>query len=691
MMEGEGSMSNRNRGIARRIAWVLLVTAFCMLFSNIPPQPVVAAALEPAAVEPAVNSLDKTDSLHNNWAVSALRPLDTRATTGNGVDVDPDGNGGGAQPEKRVVVSFRLIGDSQHDGGVTDHGKYVTWIPTKHYVFEGVDRVSIYDLFVKALNDAGFSYEGAEKNYVSSIRAPAIVGGYWLSEFSNGPNSGWMYTVDGVHPGFGLKEYYAMNGQSVVWHYVDDFKRETGFEGSKPDFRDRWLEAADMAPQKPADTTPPTGEPPADAANNSGGGNGGSDGSDGSGDAVSAGVAGSSGETPGTSNAGSRGTGSAVAATPTVRFTLADKTTLSQELLALIGEHPVWNLTLTVDGVPVRTVNGVIAAVFPYGTPTGADSDLLTVYHIDRNGKAVELNGASYDSETGIITFESGHYSNLFLSEWLNPFEDFRKDDWFYKAVRYCFSAGLMSGTSETRFEPELHLTRAMLVTILYRNEGGSDGSGNSATHADVTEAADVTDNTEVAPIVEDAEVEAVADVEEAAGTTGAAFTDVLPGQWYTDAIKWAANTGIVKGYGDGTFGVNDNVTREQLAVVLYQYAAWKKHSARDATALTADSTSSPDSAISAEVADSTSSSDSEISADVAALADSADSADLADLAGFTDAAEISEWARSAMRWANAAGLINGRTQTTLAPAGHATRAETAALLMRFLTSAAVN
>ena len=636
-----------------------------------PPQPSIAAALEPAAGNPTAYSLDKTNSLHNNWAVNALHPLNAYTTTGNGVNVDTDGNDSDTQPEKRVVVSFRLIGDSQHDDGVKDHGKYITWIPTKHYVFEGVDRVSIYDLFVKALNDAGLSYEGAEKNYVSSIRAPAIVGGYWLSEFSNGPNSGWMYTVDGVHPGFGLKEYYAMNGQSVVWHYVDDFKRETGFEGSKPDFRDRWLEAADMAPQKPADTTPPAGETPADAANNSGGSDDGSSSGD-SDTAITDGTD-SSGETPGTSNAGSRGTGFAVAATPTVRFKLADKAALSQELLALIGDNPVWNLSLTIDGVPVRSVNGVIAAVFPYAPPTGADSDLLTVYYIDRNEKAVELDGASYDSETGIITFESGYYSNLFLSEWLNPFEDLGRDAWFYKAVRYIFSAGLMSGTSETQFEPELHLTRAMLVTILYRNEGSPEAAGN-------TEGAPIAEDADVGDDAEDAEVEAVEAVAEAAGTTRAAFTDVMPNQWYTNAITWAAKTGIVKGYGDGTFGVDDNVTREQLAVVLFQYAAWKKHSAREATPLTGISDS----------ADSTGSTASEDMADLAASASQTDSAisdDLAALVNFTDAAEISDWARSAMRWANAAGLINGRTQTTLAPAGLATRAETAALLMRFLAN----
>ena len=141
----------------------------------------------------------------------------------------------------------RRSGDAVHSGGASNHNKYVTWIATKYYTFNK-ESVSVYELFTKALRDAGLSYIGAESNYVSSIQAPKGYGEYWLSEFTNGKNSGWMYTVNGEHPLFGLKEYYVTNGDSVVWHYVDDYKQETSFEGSTPIYQDRWLEAEDTNP-----------------------------------------------------------------------------------------------------------------------------------------------------------------------------------------------------------------------------------------------------------------------------------------------------------------------------------------------------------------------------------------------------------------------------------------------------------
>ena len=151
------------------------------------------------------------------------------------------------QQTGKTTVTFRLIGDAVHSGGASNHSKYVTWIATKYYTFNK-ESVSVYELFTKALRDAGLSYIGAESNYVSSIQAPKGYGEYWLSEFTNGKNSGWMYTVNGEHPLFGLKEYYVTNGDSVVWHYVDDYKQETSFEGSTPIYQDRWLEAEDTDP-----------------------------------------------------------------------------------------------------------------------------------------------------------------------------------------------------------------------------------------------------------------------------------------------------------------------------------------------------------------------------------------------------------------------------------------------------------
>jgi hypothetical protein len=115
-------------------------------------------------------------------------------------------------------------------------------------------------------------------------------------------------------------------------------------------------------------------------------------------------------------------------------------------------------------------------------------------------------------------------------------------------------------------------------------------------------------------------------------------FSDVKSGEWYTDAVIWATANGIVGGYGNDLFGTDDPITREQMATMLLRYAEYKKY----------------------------------------------DTAKANDLAVFTDANGIASYALDAMKWANAEGLITGRTATTLAPTGTATRAEVATILMRF-------
>lgn len=110
------------------------------------------------------------------------------------------------------------------------------------------------------------------------------------------------------------------------------------------------------------------------------------------------------------------------------------------------------------------------------------------------------------------------------------PFADVAKGSWYYEGVRYAYENGLMSGTGEGTFSPDLPTSRGMLVTILYRLAGSP-----------------------------------------AAGS--ASFTDVAKGQWYADGVAWASANGVVSGYPDGSFRPNDTITREQMAAILYQYA----------------------------------------------------------------------------------------------------------------------
>ena len=176
------------------------------------------------------------------------------------------------------------------------------------------------------------------------------------------------------------------------------------------------------------------------------------------------------------------------------------------------------------------------------------------------------------------------------------PFVDVPSGSWYEDAVWYVYENGLMAGTSDTTFAPDITTSRGMIVTILYRLEGTPAVSGASG------------------------------------------FADVVDGQYYTDAVAWAAANNIVGGYGNGLFGPNDTITREQMAAILYRYAQYKGY---DVTAS-------------------------------------------ADLSGYSDAAQVSSYALAALQWANAEGLVNGTSDTTLTPGGSATRAQVAVILMRF-------
>ena len=114
------------------------------------------------------------------------------------------------------------------------------------------------------------------------------------------------------------------------------------------------------------------------------------------------------------------------------------------------------------------------------------------------------------------------------------PFTDVASGSWYYDSVAYVYEQGLMGGTGEGRFSPDLTTSRAMIVTILYRLEGSPAVSG------------------------------------------GASFADVTAGQGYSDGVAWASANGIVTGYSNGSFGPDDTITREQMAAILYRYARYK-------------------------------------------------------------------------------------------------------------------
>ena len=281
---------------------------------------------------------------------------------------------------------------------------------------------------------------------------------------------------------------------------------------------------------------------------------------------------------------------------------LGSDAALTEQQLAAVGNNHVVRLTLMVGSNAVREFDGMVVVSIPYTPRTSAQyHDLLTVYHLANNGDIREMGGARHNSST--MSFATNHFSMFFISEWISPFADVGRSGWYFRNVRFAYSEGFMRGTAPGQFSPGISLSRAMVVTMLWRLEGEPD-------------------------------------VNPASGIRSSEFGDVAAGQWYSEAIAWAHANGIVSGFGDGRFAPGDNVTREQFAVMLRNYAEFKGQTT---------------------------------SADAFRTL-------------FADEYAISAWARDAMRWANANGLIAGRTQTTLVPSGTATRAEAAAILERFIS-----
>ncbi len=177
------------------------------------------------------------------------------------------------------------------------------------------------------------------------------------------------------------------------------------------------------------------------------------------------------------------------------------------------------------------------------------------------------------------------------------PFTDVNENDWYYSAVKYVYDNGLMSGISNTTFAPNANTTRGMIVTVLYRLENQPNVNIDNS------------------------------------------FNDVKVSDYYGNAIYWAKQNNIVTGYNSTTFAPNDNITREQMATILYRYAVYKGYTVNKTT----------------------------------------------DLSSFSDEANINSYALTPIKWAVASNIISGMGDGTISPLGNASRAQIATILMRFI------
>ena len=249
------------------------------------------------------------------------------------------------------------------------------------------------------------------------------------------------------------------------------------------------------------------------------------------------------------------------------------------------------NASVLVDGAAASCPAGSVRAAVAVNA-----ADDLTAWSLADDGSISAVSGA-YDAGQQTYAFD---VVNGVTAIARFPFTDVVAGTWYYGAAAYAYNNGLFAGMTPTTFAPNATMTRAMLVSVLWRLAG--------------------------------------APAPKAPNT----FVDVPDGAWYTDAVTWAAENGVVSGIGGSRFDPSGFVTREQTAEILYNYAHSKGY-------------------------------------DVSARAD---------LTTFPDAGSVSGWAEEALSWANAAGLINGTVrdgQTILDPQGSASRAQVAMILMNYV------
>lgn len=275
--------------------------------------------------------------------------------------------------------------------------------------------------------------------------------------------------------------------------------------------------------------------------------------------------------------------------TVTLTVCTVEQPELTAGQLPLAGDRPVVDVQITGGAL----AGGSAAVVLPYALAEDETADDLVIWHVDDAGK-LEAIPCTYAD--GFVRFVTTHFSRFVIGSF--PFDDVAPGTWYYGDAVYAYQTGLLAGTGDRTFSPETVTTRGMLVTMLWRQAGSP----------------------------KEAE---------------APFQDVPTDAWYAQAVAWAARNRIVNGYDENRFGPDDPITREQMAVILRNYARTRG----------ADTTGGS-------------------------------------LEGFTDSAAVSNWAAEAVGWAVERGLMNGVGGDTLAPGGSADRAQTAAMLRRLLSMA---
>ncbi|WP_372632308.1 S-layer homology domain-containing protein [Cohnella sp.] len=287
-----------------------------------------------------------------------------------------------------------------------------------------------------------------------------------------------------------------------------------------------------------------------------------------------------------------------VGGTVTIKAAIVDKKDLKGMQTAQVKAYgTVVNIELFVGD---KKIDVPIMVSLPYTLKPNENPVAVRAWYLDDNGNLTDLNGV-YDRNTGLITFAVNHQSYFVVGYepvtlWANPFKDIAKGAWYYDAVAYANYYGLFAGYGGGMFAPEDRMTRAMFVTVLWKLEGAHAPSGSGK------------------------------------------FVDVVPGAWYHAPAQWAAENGIVSGVSDGKYAPERAITRQEMALMLMNYANFKSY----------------------------------------------DLIENRSLPNFVDDNQIDSWAETAVRKLSAAGVLNGSNNGFM-PQRDASRAEVAQMFKNFL------
>ena len=459
------------------------------------------------------------------------------------------------------------------------------------------------------------------KGYVSSMNG--------LSEFDQGPNSGWLYQVDGNTPSTtGADQYRLSGGERVTWYYTKDFTKDasssawvtenqagavqdglvsvttdvkavTGSDGTaKATVSTTQLDTAVTDALKAAAASKDDAKPAITIAIEA--------------DSKAQGV-----ETviPKASfaNLVNKGIQQMTIESPLGNMTL-DLETLKDIVNGGAGDvslsikkadesqgRPVIRLEINNGGKTVGTFSKPITITVPYTPAAGENQQGIAVFHLDDKGQWKNIKASKYDSKNKAIVFCTDHFSDFVIACSYKTFGDI-KGHWAQTPIEYLASRRIIQGMTEESFAPNGTITRAQFVTLL-AGMAGADLSQYSLSQ----------------------------------------FSDVKDNAWFKGAVVWAAENGIVQGQqaADGSFwfNPNQNISRQDMAVVMMRYLAWAKEPVAETTKAIA----------------------------------------------FKDGSTIASYAKESVTAMQKAGLINGRTtpdnQTVFDPTGKLTRAEAAQIL----------